>query len=377
VSRVFLVAGEESGDIHGAMLVAALKRLDPAVQCEGLGGRRMEAAGMTLHCDLASDGIMGFTEVVKHFPRIRRVFLDTRNRILRDKPDAVVLIDYPGFNIRLAQALLGSGIPVVYYISPQVWAWKKKRIHTIARCCAKMLVIFPFEEPLYRAIGMNAVYVGHPLLDHIQGFAPSRQIEGEPVIGILPGSRAQEISRLLAPMLDVARGILERHPGTRFVTPCANERRAAQIRAIAKDFPLEVIPGGMYDVLHAARFCLVASGTATLETALFGVPMIIVYKVSPISYALARALVDIEHIGIVNILAGRDIVPEYVQGAMKPQAILTDALELIDDSPRRHAMQRDLAEVRASLGGGGASENAAREVMGVFTTGAQKAQRFT
>jgi lipid-A-disaccharide synthase len=133
----------------------------------------------------------------------------------------------------------------------------------------------------------------------------------------------------------------------------------------------------MYDVLHAARFCLVASGTATLETALFGVPMIIVYKVSPISYALARALVDIEHIGIVNILAGRDIVPEYVQGAMKPQAILTDALELIDDSPRRHAMQRDLAEVRASLGGGGASENAAREVMGVFTTGAQKAQRFT
>jgi len=368
VSRVFLVAGEESGDIHGAMLVAALKRLDPAVQCEGLGGRRMEAAGMTLHCDLASDGIMGFTEVVKHFPRIRRIFLDTRNRILRDKPDAVVLIDYPGFNIRLAQALLGSGIPVIYYISPQVWAWKKKRIHTIARCCAKMLVIFPFEEPLYRAIGMNAVYVGHPLLDHIKGFAPSRMIEGKPVIGILPGSRAQEIARLLAPMLDVARGILERHPGAKFVTPCANERRAAQIRAIAGNFPLEVIPGGMYEVLHAARFCLVASGTATLETALFGVPMIIVYKVSPVSYALARALVDIEHIGIVNILAGRGIVPEYVQGAMKPQAILTDALELIDDSPRRHTMQRDLAEVRASLGGGGASENAAREVLKSFAT---------
>jgi len=368
VSRVFLVAGEESGDIHGAMLVAALKRLDPAVQCEGLGGRRMEAAGMTLHCDLASDGIMGFTEVVKHFPRIRRIFLDTRDRILRDKPDAVVLIDYPGFNIRLAQTLLGSGIPVVYYISPQVWAWKKKRIHTIARCCAKMLVIFPFEEPLYRAIGMNAVYVGHPLLDHIKGFAPSRQIEGAPVIGILPGSRAQEIARLLAPMLDVASELLERHPGATFVTPCANERRAAQIRAIAKDFPLEVIQGGMYDVLHAARFCLVASGTATLETALFGVPMIIVYKVSPISYALARALVDIEHIGIVNILAGRGIVPEYVQGAMKPQAILADALELIEDGPRRHAMQRDLAEVRASLGGGGASENAAREVLKSFAT---------
>ncbi|MBI1321135.1 MAG: lipid-A-disaccharide synthase [Candidatus Hydrogenedens sp.] len=369
MSRIYLIAGEESGDIHGAGLVAALRRLDPEVQCEGLGGLRMQAAGMTLHHDLAGEGIMGFTEVVKHFPRMRRLLLDTRDALRRDPPDAVVLIDYPGFNIRLAQALHGSGIPVIYYISPQVWAWKKKRIHTIAKCCTKMMVIFPFEEPLYQAIGMDAAYVGHPLLDHIQGFEPSRDFEGDPVIGILPGSRAQEIGRLLAPMLDVARRIQEHYPDARFVTPCANEKRADQIRGIAKDFPLEVMPGTMYDVLHAARFCLVASGTATLETALFGVPMIIAYRVSPLSYALARALVDIKHIGIVNILAGKGIVPEYVQGAMKPKAIAADALELIGDTPRRAAMLEDLAAVRASLGGGGASENAAREVLSMLHHG--------
>jgi len=369
LSRVFLIAGEDSGDIHGANLVRALRERDADCTCEGLGGERMAAAGMTLHHDLASDAFMGFTEVVKHFPRIRRLFLDTKRRILESKPDAVVLIDYPGFNIRMAQALAGSGIPVVYYISPQVWAWKKQRLHTIAATCRKMLVIFPFEEQLYQDAGLDCAYVGHPLLDHIQSFRPTRTFDGDPVIGILPGSRAQEIERLLKPMLAVARGIREDYPGAVFVTPCANEKRAELIRKIAGDFPLEVLAGGMYDVLHAARFCLVASGTATLETALFGVPMMIAYKVSPLSYAMARALVDIPHIGIVNILARKEIVPEYIQGAMNPKRMLPDALELIGNTTRRQTMIENLGEVRAQLGDGGASENAAREVLKVVRSG--------
>jgi lipid-A-disaccharide synthase len=183
------------------------------------------------------------------------------------------------------------------------------------------------------------------------------------LIGILPGSRAQEISRVLPEMLKIARALHTERPGLRFVTPCTNEARAAQIRGVAGDFPLEVIVGGMQGVLSSAGFCLVASGTATLETAVFGVPFIILYRVSPLTYVLARLLVDIEHIGMVNILAGRGVVPEYIQGDIRVPQILPQALSLIDDTPAREQMLRDLAEVRGKLGGGGASENAAREIL--------------
>jgi len=363
VKRLYFVAGEESGDIHGANLIRALARLSGGVHCEGLGGQRMAEAGMALHHDLAGDAIMGFTEVVKKFAAIRRLFLNTAARLEASPPDALILIDYPGFNIRLAKRAHALGIPVVYYISPQVWAWKKKRVHTLARCVDKMLVIFPFEKPLYDAVGLDCAYVGHPLLDHIGAFTPAENGAEAPVIGLLPGSREQEIKRLLGPMLDVARGIQAQCPEARFVTPAASEARAAQCREIAGAFPLDIRAGGMYDVLSSARFCLVASGTATLETALFGVPMIILYKVTGITYWLARCLVDIRHIGIVNILSGREIVPEYIQGAIRPGAILPRALALIGPSPERTQMLTDLQEVKMKLGDGGASERAAREIL--------------
>lgn len=361
--RLFFVAGEASGDIHGANLIAALREQSPGILCEGLGGQRMAAAGMALRHDLAGEAIMGFTEVVKHFGAIRRLFLDTLAHIGSTRPDAVVLIDYPGFNIRLAKRLKQLRIPVVYYISPQVWAWKKKRIHTLAACVEKMLVIFPFEVALYEKVGLPCRYVGHPLLDHISRMSADGSRTETLVIGLLPGSREQEIKRLLGPMIEVASGIAAAYPEARFMTPVVNEARAAQAREIAGSFPLEIQTEGMYDILCQARFCLVASGTATLETALFGVPMIILYRVTTLTYWMAKILVDIRHIGIVNILAGRGIVPEFIQGAIQPRHILPQALRLIAPSPERAQMMDDYREVQSMLGDGGASQNAAREIL--------------
>ena len=362
MTRLFFSAGESSGDLHGSHLIEALRELEPGIECEGLGGTQMQAAGMTLHCDLAGRAIMGFAEIVRSLGFIRRVFADTIKRLKRSRPDGLVVIDYPGFNIRLAQRAKAMGIPVVYYISPQVWAWKKGRIHTIAKAVEKMLVILPFEKAIYDEIQLDCTYVGHPLLDHLASIDVKDTYKHGLVVGIMPGSRAQEIDRILGVMLEVARGIQERHPEVRFVTPCVDEERAAQIRILAGDFPLEVVPGAMYEVLKGARFCLVASGTATVETALFGTPMVVLYKVATASYWLARLLVDVEAIAMVNILAGKPIVPEFIQGAATVGNILPAALELMDDSPARETMIQDLKSIREKLSGG-ASENAAREIL--------------
>lgn len=363
MTRLFFVAGESSGDAHGAALIRALRARAADIVCEGLGGSEMAAAGMVLRHDLASEAIMGFFEVIRHFPTIRRIFLDTTAYLEATRPDALVLIDYPGFNIRLAQRAHRAGIPVIYYISPQVWAWKKKRIQTIARCVRRMLVIFPFEQPLYEKAGMDCIYVGHPLLDRIATFQPRQRFPGAPLIGLLPGSRAQEIDRLLPVMIGVARGIRERYPDMRFAAAAVNDARAQQMRRIADDFPLEVCVGGMYDVLAEARFCMVASGTATLETALFGVPMVILYRVSLPTYWLARLLVDVAHIGMVNILAGKEVVPEFIQRKASVEQVLPQALELIDDTPARARMIDALHSLRERLGVSGASERAAAAVL--------------
>jgi len=363
VKRLFFVAGESSGDIHGSNLIRALRGARPDWSFEGLGGRLMAEAGMVLRHDLAGEAIMGFAEVLRHLRPIRRLFHDTVAHLRDTRPDALVLIDYPGFNLRLAAEAKKIGIPVVYYISPQVWAWKKRRIHTIARLVDLMLVIFPFEEELYRRIGVPCAYVGHPLLDHIARYARPETADEEMVIGLLPGSREQELRRIAPVMFEVAAGIRERYPEARFVVPCVSEARAEQVRGIAGAFPAELCVGGMYDALSRARFCLVASGTATLETALFCVPMAILYKTSPATYWIARMVVNIEHIGIVNILARRGIVPEFIQHAASREAILPAALDLIGDTPARRQMLDDLHSVREGLGGMGASARAAEKMV--------------
>ncbi len=365
MKRIFLVAGESSGDIHGSNLIAALRKQQPDVQCEGLGGPRMEQAGMTLHHDLASRGIMGFSEIIKSFGYIRRIFLETKRTLTDDPPDVLVLIDYPGFNIRLAKQARTMGIPVVFYISPQVWAWKRGRIQTLARCVDKMLVILPFEKKLYDDAHLSCTFVGHPLLDHIARFTPDPAFDdGRMTIGLMPGSREQEIRRIYPIMLEVAQGIREHYPQARFVTPCVDANRAAQVGLLAGDFPVDVLENQSYDLLHTARYCLVASGTATLETALFDVPMAVMYKVTGMTYWLARRLVQVDAISLVNILAGKHIVPEFIQGDATPASILQEALTIIEDTPERQTMLQELSQIRAALGDGGASMKAATEILG-------------
>lgn len=383
MNRIFFIAGESSGDMHGANLIRALRAANPDIHCSGLGGVRMADAGMDLVYDLAGDAIMGFVEVLKKALPIRRLFLDTLERVRREKPDCIVLIDYPGFNIRFAKAAHKLGIPVVYYISPQVWAWKRKRLDTIAQVVRKMLVIFPFEEELYRDKGVDCVYVGHPLADQIaQYIRPTSHASTIPgnaapqcgssfaskapnkfVIGLLPGSREQEIRRIAPVMAEVGAGILAKYPEVQFMTPCVNEARAQQARALFGDLPVDIHIGGMYDVLSQSRCCLVASGTATVETALFGVPMGIVYRVNPISYYLARLLVRIRFIGMINILAGREIVPEFIQHTATVDQILPFMLEIIQEGEGRNRMLSDLQEMSHRLGGPGASVRAAEQVL--------------
>jgi lipid-A-disaccharide synthase len=363
VTRIFFSAGEASGDIHGANLIRAIHALDPAVACEGLGGVRMQTAGMDLRCDLAGRAIMGFSEVVRSLAFIRRLFYETIAHLEQVRPDCLVVIDYPGFNLRLATKAHALNIPVVYYISPQVWAWKKKRIHTIAGVTRKVLVILPFEEPLYRNVGAACAFVGHPLVDHLASVPPQPAGARDCVIGLLPGSRSQEIARLLPVMIETARVVAAQIPGARFVCPCVDTARAVQAKAIAGDFPMEIGIGNTYDVLQTARFCMVASGTATLETAWFGVPMVVLYRVTPISYLIARTLVDVDHIALVNILSQKRAVPEFIQHAARPDHIAPVALELIRDTPARATMLQDLALVRERMGPPGASRRAAEEIL--------------
>lgn len=363
MKRIFFSAGEASGDIHGANLIRAIRRIAPDTLCEGLGGTRMAAAGMDLHCDLAGRAIMGFSEVLRSLAYIRAVFNNAVAHLERHPPDALVVIDYPGFNIRLAKKAHALGIPVIYYISPQIWAWKKKRIHTIVESSTRVLAILPFEPDLYANAGGRCIYVGHPLLDHIDAFEPRTTYTGECVVGILPGSREQEIARLLPVMLDTAKAIQREVPEATFVCTCVDELRARQIRTITGNFPMEIGIGTTYDLLQSARFCMVASGTATLETALFGVPMVVLYRVSPLSYLIARTLVDIEHIALVNILSGKRVVPEFIQHDAQPERILPVALDLIRDTGLRSDTIAELAQLRATMGPPGASERAARAVL--------------
>jgi len=368
MKHIFFIAGEASGDMHGAHLIQALREAAPGIRCSGLGGRRMEQAGMELVHDLAGEAIMGFVEVLRKALPLRRLFLDTVERVRRERPDCVVLIDYPGFNLRFARAVHAMGIPVVYYISPQVWAWKQKRIHTLAQVVTKMLVIFPFEEDLYRDKGVDCTYVGNPLLDEVAGYTRTEQRPEELVVGLLPGSRSQEIERIAPVMAEVGAALLKDYPQLRLLTPCLTPDRAAQIRRSMGGLSVEIITGGMHDVLARARCCLVASGTATLETALFEVPMCIVYRLNPITYWLAKLLVHIRFIGIVNILAGRMLVPELIQQDAVAERILPVMKDLLEDTETRRRMVRDLRELKQRLGPPGASARAAAEILKVVVS---------
>lgn len=371
---IFIVSGEESGDLHGAALMRALKRMIPGLYFSGMGGARMKDEGL-FGLDSAEVSVVGIVEVLGKLVKILRSMSALKKDLRGDHFDAVVLIDFPDFNLRLAKEAKRLGIPVIYYISPQVWAWRKGRLDKIARIVDKMLVVFPFEVSLYRQVGVDVEYVGHPLADNARCDLTGEEAraamsikEGERAIALLPGSRTGEIKRLLGPMVKAAGLISSRVKGARFLLPAARSIDDCLLNRYLKNSTarIDVIRGGMYTALRASDAAIVASGTATLETALIGTPQVIVYRMSPVSYAIARSLVKLPHAGLPNIVAEREIVPELIQGEATPERMASEVLSMLEGS-KREAILEGYDEIRRNLGRGGATERVAKSVYNTIT----------
>jgi len=363
---VFLVAGEASGDLHGANLVRAMNRLAPNLHVVGIGGPYLRETGMEILIDASSLSVVGITEVIAHLPVVLES-LSSVKRFLREvRPDLVILIDYPDFNLRIAKEAKQLGLPVFYYISPQIWAWRENRVHIIRRRVNHMAVILPFEAPFYERHGVPVTFVGHPLMDTELGSlsldAVLHQAGDDPIIGLLPGSRIGEVHKLLPVMLDAARLFRRRKPSARFLLSQAQGIPDDLMQSVIQQdgtLPIE-ISRNLLDIFRRSTLVIAASGTVTLQAAIAGVPMIIVYKVSPLSYVLGKMLIRVPFIGLINLIAGKRIVPELIQKDANARTIADTVFELTSDPERLWAIRNDLVEARRLLGGPGASERAAR-----------------
>ena len=372
MKKVMIVAGEASGDLHGANLVREVKHHDPSVSFYGLGSTRMREAGVHLIADAAHISVVGATEVLSDILAIYRIYATLKRLLKEERPDLLVLVDFPGFNIRLGAIAKKLGIPVVYYISPQVWASRKGRIKKIAKMVTAIIVVFPFEVDLYRDVGVDVRYVGHPLTDVVKseytqaearsalGLDPARR-----TIALLPGSRRKEIVNLLPDMLGASEILLKRFPDLQFLLPVAHTLEPDFVKGYLdrSKVPVRMIAGRGHDALRASDTAIVTSGTATLETGLMAVPMVIIYRVSGFSFFLARLVLRIPHVGLVNIVAGKGAVPELLQGNVSPEKIADALIPILSDSATYAGIRNDLLALRAELGEGGASARAAAVIL--------------
>lgn len=370
-----MVAGEASGDLYGAGLARELKLLYPPLQIRGMGGDRMREAGVDLLVPSGRLAVVGVSEALGKLRLLHRAYERLRRALWEERPGVLVLIDFPDFNLFLAKTARKAGVPVLYYVSPQVWAWRSGRIRTIRRLVERMLVTLPFEEGIYRQAGVEVTYVGHPLLDCLPNNLSQERVrqelgleQGLPVVGLLPGSREEEVQRHLPLMLEAARRILQEIPQARFLLAKADSLRSTYVeeRLALEELPILSLAGHTYEIMRAADLLLVASGTATLEAALLEVPMVIIYRVSPISWFLGRILVQVPYIGLANLVVGKRVVPELIQFQATPERIATTALELLADPRALEEMRRELRQVRVRLGGKGASRRAALAVLGIM-----------
>lgn len=390
VKKLFIVAGDPSGDLHGANLVTALREISSQIEINGLGGERMERAGVRLLYRLTELAIVGFSEAINNIRALRQIYIKTEEFLRKEKPDIIVLIDYPGFNLRLAGLAKRLKIPLIYYIGPQIWAWRRGRIKDIAELVNKMLVIFPFEEETYRKAGVDVSFVGHPLLDTIQPTKSKEEVcrkygldPNFPIIGLMPGSRKQEIERLLSVMLEASRRIAENRK-VQFVLPLAGNIPMNYIKERITEFeknrlnrtkisksqkekkpplPILVVRDEDYNIRRTLTLALVASGTATLENACLGIPMIIIYKVSLFSYLLARLLIRIPRIGLANIVAGKRVVPEFIQQKARAKEIAKVACHWLSNPGLMRETRKELKRVKEKLGTPGASKRAAKIIL--------------
>jgi lipid-A-disaccharide synthase len=369
VSRgtVFVSAGEPSGDQHAAALVTALHALAPDLAIEGVGGRHLAAAGARLMARIEDLTVIGFVEVARKLPAHWRLLRRIRRRLAAGDVRLVILVDYPGFHLRVAAAAHRAGVPVLYYVAPQLWAWGERRVRLMARAVSRLAVILPFEEEFFAARGVAATFVGHPLVDRAPA-APREELRrglgldpARPVLGLFPGSRPQEVARLWPAFRDAAARVRAERPGVQVVVA------AAEGAAYPGAGQIAVVRGRAEQCFAAADAALCKSGTSTLEAALAGTPLVVAYRMHPLSYLLARRLVRVRWIGMVNLVAGRQIAPEFIQGAVRPAALARAVLPLLDAaSPERRAQLDGLAEVRRRLGAPGAAARAAALARGLL-----------
>lgn len=366
---IMIVAGEASGDMHGASLVREMLKINPALNFYGIGGNKLQEAGVKLLANASTMAVVGLTEVISKLGSILKIMNMMKKSLDEYRPALVILIDYPDFNLPLAKAAKKRAIKVFYYISPQVWAWRKSRIGQIKKTVSKMAVILPFEVDTYSQKGFSVNYVGHPLLDLIRpdySQQGSRKMiglaENKTTIGLLPGSRVTEVKKLLPEILRAAEILVRRIPNIQFVLPLADMLDEKIVTEITSGFSVkvQVIAGHTYEAISCADFAIVASGTATLETALLRVPMIIIYKISPLSYFVGKLFIRIKNIGLVNIIAGKTIVPELIQGKANAQSIASEAVGILTSVERKKEMIKELAAIRAKLGKPGAAIRAAQ-----------------
>lgn len=374
MKRILIVAGEASGDLHGAALAEELLRVVPDLRLEGMGGRRMREAGVFLHCSAEQVSVVGIFEVAGKLKALLAAFLTLRRILHQAPPDLLILIDYPDFNLLLARVARRSRVPIVYFISPQVWAWRRGRIKVIKRLIKKMLVILPFEEELYRREGVEALFVGHPLLDRLAHVPPKEEVRsrfgGGRLVGLLPGSRHEELKRHLPVMLEAAKAIRAKEPDVRFIIALADVFDLADVRPFLHgDLPVEVVQGRTYEVIRASDLLIVASGTATLEAALLETPMIIIYRLSLFSALIGRLVIKVPYIGLVNLVAGRKVVPELLQYQASPARIASVALSFLNSPDLLRSIRQELSRVRTALGTPGAIQRAAKEILQVLDVG--------
>ncbi len=373
--KYYIIAGEASGDLHGGNLIKAIKTKDPHADIRGWGGDKMEAAGMSLVKHYRELAFMGFIEVVKNLGTIVKNLKLCREDILAFKPDVLVLIDYPGFNLRIARWAKEQGIKVVYYISPQVWAWKENRVKMMRRCIDKMLVILPFEKDYFKnKWNWDVIYVGHPLIEELERKRKEGShlvikdedgaVNRKPVIALLPGSRKQEIEKKLPVMLEVSKAF----PAYQFVVAQAPSLETSFYEQYTSQYPnVSIVNNQTYDLLMQSTAALVTSGTATLETALLGVPEVVCYKGSEISYQIARRVISIKYISLVNLIMDKEVVKELIQGEMTTDNLVKALNELLNDGATQKRLAGDYAILKEMLSAGGeASDQAADNILSLM-----------
>ena len=386
MKTIYFVAGEVSADNHAAALMRCLRELDPELKFIGRGGPQMqEVAGKQFKNWIGHAAVLGLWEVLRKYGYFRKQFRETLKEILESKPDAIVLIDYPGFNLRLARALRSTGHSpmvrpkIIYYISPQVWAWNRGRIKSMARWIDLVLCIFPFEANLYNESDLRAVFVGHPMIERLK--ARKIDVERDPnLIGLFPGSRSREVRKIFPIMIDTARQLLQTKPTLRFQVAAASEQLAREARemwhrhladiaeGLEAPATIEIKVGETSEIMLRAWAGIVASGSATLEAAYFRMPFVLVYKVAWPTYLAARLVVNVKHLGMPNLLADKEVVPEFIQQQAKPSAIAKAGRPLMEDARTRERMISEFDAIIGKLDGNGASERAARVILGEIGT---------